>query len=115
MLSWRKMRCWSRVLIFLTIALVALNAQCFANCLTQTSGESAPHCHQHGQGKSGHCSLQHDVVTSSVRVVTPGAVLVALVKLPIVTFNSVLRGAIEPFGASPPPPSSFSTPLPLRV
>jgi len=44
-------------------------------------------------------------MTSSMRVVTPGAVLVALVKLPIVTFNSVLRGAIEPFGASPPPPS----------
>jgi len=94
--------------------MVALNAQCFANCLTQT-GKQATHCQHHGQTKSAHCSLQHDVVTSSVRVVMPGAVLIALIKLPVLAFSSILHGAAELFAASPPEPFSFSTPLPLRV
>ncbi|HEV8043340.1 MAG TPA: hypothetical protein VGP62_30960 [Bryobacteraceae bacterium] len=109
------MRCWSRVLILLTVALVALNAQCFANCLTQTCGKSAPHCHQHGQGKSVHCSLQHDVVTSSVRVAMPGAVLMALVKLPALFLNSLPHQFVELFASSPPTPVGKATPLPLRV
>jgi hypothetical protein len=97
------------------IALLALNAQCFAKCLTQTGGESAPHCHQHGHGKSGHCSLQHDVATSSVRVLTPGAVFIALVKLPALFLNSLPHQFVELFASSPPIRSGMATPLPLRV
>jgi hypothetical protein len=95
--------------------LVALNAQCFANCLTQTGGETAPHCHQHGQGKSGHCSLQHDVTTTSVRVVTHGTVLITLVKLPALFSNSLPHQFVELFASSPPTQVGKATPLPLRV
>jgi hypothetical protein len=109
------MRCWSRVLILLTVALAALNAQCFAQCLTQPDGSGATHCHQNGQAKSAHCSLQHELRVGSAGSVTPGAVLIDLVELPVLAFDVILLHAVKLFASSPPSPFGGATPLPLRV
>ena len=109
------MLCWSRVLILLTVALVALNAQCFAHCLTQPDGDGVTHCHQHGQAKSAHCSLQHDLRLSSAGSLTPSTILIALVELPDLAINPASPRCIELPAESPPAPFSLTTPLPLRI
>jgi hypothetical protein len=114
MLSWRKMRSWwARILILLTVALAVANAQCFAQCLMQPRG--AAHCHQHGQTKFAHCSLQHELRLSSAGSVAPGAVLIALVELPDLAINPASPRSIEPLAESPPTPFNPTTPLPLRI
>src|SRR5258707_5563074 len=112
-----KMRFWeAKIPILLTVALVVLNAQCFAYCLTQSAGSNATHCHQHGQKNAVHCSLQHDVTAGSVRAVAPvDGVWIALVELSGLAVNPTLRRCVELLAASPPIPFSEATPLPLRV
>jgi hypothetical protein len=106
------MRCWSRVLILLTVALVALNAQCFAYCLTQPADSNIPHCHQHGQAK---CTQQHDLTPSSAIVALPAGGHIAAVQLPALAMNLGSRHGIALLAASPPAPQSLTTPLPLRI
>jgi hypothetical protein len=112
-----KMRRWNgKIPILLTVALVFLNAQCFAYCLTQAADSNATHCHQHGQKKAGHCALQHDVTAGSLRTVGPvNAVWIALVELPNLAMNPASRHDVELLAASPPTPFHETSPLPLRV
>jgi hypothetical protein len=79
----------------------------------QPSG--AAHCHQHGQAKSTHCSLQHDLRLSSAGSVTPSTLLIALVELPDLAINPASTRCIEPLAESPPALFSLTTPLPLRI
>jgi hypothetical protein len=113
-----KMRCWqAKIPILLTVALVVLNAQCFAYCLTQAADTSATHCHQNGQTKGGHCSLQHDVTagSSSPALAPVDGVWIAPVELPGLAIDPTSRHDVELLAASPPTPFSEATPLPLRV
>src|SRR5580658_4236491 len=98
----RKNVFWSRVLILLTVALLALNAQCFANCLAQPGGEATTHCHQQGKAKSAHCSQQHDVSASSARSAVPGGGFIALAELPALAINFTSRPDVELLAPSPP-------------
>jgi hypothetical protein len=112
MLSWSKMRCWSRVLILLTVALVAFNAQCFAYCLTQGGGNGATHCHQHGKAK---CPQQHELTTSSAQAPSPRFSILAPVMLVAVAINPISRRCVELLSESPPATFGKVIPLPLRV
>jgi hypothetical protein len=73
------------------------------------------HCHQHGQAKSAHCSLQHDVRVGSAGSVTPGAVLIAMVELPVLAIDLASRQCVALLTPSPPVLFSKATPLPLRI
>jgi len=106
---------WSRVLILLSVALVALNAQCFANCLTQPGGEAVTHCHQHGNAKSAHCSQQHDLSTSSARSAVPVDGFIALAELPDLAIDFTSRAGVELLAPSPPALLGLATYIPLRV
>jgi hypothetical protein len=112
MLSWSKMRCWSRVLILLTVALAAFNAQCFAYCLTQGGGNDAAHCHQHGKAK---CPQQHDLTTVSPQMPAPAVALIASMELPALAISKASRDRIKPLDESPPEFLSLTTLLPLRI
>ena len=102
-------------MILLSVALVALNAQCFANCLTQPGGEAATHCHQHGKAKSAHCLQQHDMSTSSARSAAPGGGFIVLAELPDLAIKFALRAAVELLAPSPPALLNLTTPIPLRI
>src|ERR1017187_9770931 len=108
MLCWSKMRCWSRVLILATVALVVLNAQCFAKCLTQTTDSGPAHCHQHGKAKSGHCSLQHDLRVGSAGSVAR-SFLITWVKPPPLSIHTPAETAVELLAPSPPVPCGQTT------
>jgi hypothetical protein len=100
------------LLILLTVALVAFNAQCFAYCLTQAGGNEAAHCHQHGKAK---CPQQHDLTSGSARAPSPAFGISAAVTMPPVAINLALRRCVELLCESPPVTCGKVTPLPLRV
>ncbi len=112
-----KMRRWQgEIPMLLALALVVWNAQCFAQCLTQAGHPSATHCHPHGQSKSGHCVMQHDLTAASARAVAPvGGILAGLVQLPNLALSPTVRRCVELLAPSPPALFSKATPLPLRV
>jgi hypothetical protein len=108
------MRWWSRVSIFLTIALAFANAQCFAQCLAQPDNSSASHCHQHGPAKGAHCAQQHDLLAGAAVTIAPDCGLVALVELPDLAGADASECSVE-LSAPSPPLSGKTIPLPLRV
>jgi hypothetical protein len=59
-----------KVLILLAIALVLINAGCFARCVVQSCQDAPPPCHSHSKGDAKHCPQQNQMKAAATGAVT---------------------------------------------